>query len=62
VIQRSIQERNQPTDLLNLLQIELLRRYLAANEAPDDSAAKDALRPLIFASINGIAAAMQSTG
>ncbi len=57
VIQRSIAERNGPTDLLNLLQIELLRRYRAADEAGQQE-----LRPPLFASINGIAAAMQSTG
>ena len=57
VIQRSIQERNGPTDLLNLVQIELLRRYRAANA---DERAE--LRPILFDSINGIAAAMQSTG
>jgi len=57
VIQQSIEQRNRPTDLLNLLQIELLRRYRAADEA-----GRTALRPALFASINGIAAAMQSTG
>ncbi len=57
VIQRSIEERNGPTDVLNLLQIELLRRYRTADEA-----GRGALRPALFASINGIAAAMQSTG
>ncbi|MCG8405950.1 MAG: phosphoenolpyruvate carboxylase [Phycisphaerales bacterium] len=57
VIQRSIEQRNQPTDLLNLLQIELLRRYRDADET-----GKHELRPALFSSINGIAAAMQSTG
>jgi len=57
VIQRSIEERNGPTDMLNLLQIELLRRFRDADEAE-----KRNLRPVLFASINGIAAAMQSTG
>jgi phosphoenolpyruvate carboxylase len=57
VIQRSIEERNGPTDVLNLLQIELLRRYRGADEA-----GRGSLRPALFASINGIAAAMQSTG
>jgi len=57
VIQRSIGERNGATDVLNLLQIELLRRFRAADEEQ-----RDRLRPLIFASINAIAAAMQSTG
>jgi phosphoenolpyruvate carboxylase len=56
VIQRSIQLRNPYTDVLNLLQIELLRRS-RGDEAPDDE-----LRQALFLSINGIAAAMQSTG
>jgi phosphoenolpyruvate carboxylase len=58
VIRRSIELRNPYTDVLNLLQIELLRRYRAA--ASD--AERDPLRRLLFLSINGIAAAMQSTG
>ena len=57
VIQRSIEQRNPATDLLNLLQVELLRRYRTADEAEQRE-----LRPALFASINGIAAAMQSTG
>jgi phosphoenolpyruvate carboxylase len=58
VLKKSIQLRNPYTDVLNLLQIELLRRY---RNAPDD-ADRDALRQALFLSINGIAAAMQSTG
>ncbi len=57
VIQRSIKERNGPTDVLNLLQIELLQRFRKA-----DAAQRIELRDLMFDSINGIAAAMQSTG
>ena len=57
VIQKSIALRNPYTDVLNLLQIELLRRYRTAREAESAS-----LRRLVFLSINGIAAAMQSTG
>jgi phosphoenolpyruvate carboxylase len=57
VIRRSIELRNPYTDVLNLVQIELLRRY---REAADD--AREPLRQLLFLSINGIAAAMQSTG
>ncbi len=56
-IQRSIEQRNHATDLLNLLQVELLRRYRDADEI-----GRNKLRPLLLASINGIAAAMQSTG
>ncbi|NOX60294.1 MAG: phosphoenolpyruvate carboxylase, partial [Planctomycetes bacterium] len=57
VIQRSIEQRNGPTDLLNVLQVELLKRYARA-----DKSEKSSLRPVLFASISGIAAAMQSTG
>ena len=39
------------------VQLELMRRYRAA-----DGKAREGLRQLIFLSINGIAAAMQSTG
>jgi phosphoenolpyruvate carboxylase len=58
VIRRSIELRNPYTDVLNLVQIELLRRYRRA-ESDDE---RDRLRRLLFLSINGIAAAMQSTG
>ena len=57
VIQRSIELRNPYTDVLNLLQIELLRRFGGASEAE-----REELRQMIFVSINGIAAAMQATG
>jgi phosphoenolpyruvate carboxylase len=58
VIQKSIRLRNPYTDVLNLLQIELLQRF-RASDAEDERAA---LGEAIFLSINGIAAAMQSTG
>lgn len=58
VIQRSIQIRNPYTDVLNLLQIELLRRY----RTETNERGKEELRQALFLSINGIAAAMQSTG
>jgi len=57
VLKKSIQLRNPYTDVLNLLQIELLSRYRDA-----DPPQRDALREALFISINGIAAAMQSTG
>ncbi len=57
VIGRSIADRNPWTDVLNLAQIELLAR---AADADDDQ--RQALRPVIQASINAVAAAMQSTG
>jgi phosphoenolpyruvate carboxylase len=43
--------------VLNLLQVELLRR-----ERKADGVDTDRLRQALFLSINGIAAAMQSTG
>jgi phosphoenolpyruvate carboxylase len=57
VIAASIVERNPWTDVLNLTQIELLKRFATAAE-PE----RPALQSAILASINGIAAAMQSTG
>ncbi len=56
-IERAIAHRNPWTDVLNLIQIDLLRR---AREAGDDE--REALTPLLQASVNGIAAGMQSTG
>ncbi|GAB5521083.1 MAG: phosphoenolpyruvate carboxylase [Rhodothermales bacterium] len=58
VIQKSIALRNPYTDVLNLLQIELLRR-VRANENDEQA---HQLRQALFLSINGIAAAVQSTG
>ncbi|MXW64305.1 MAG: phosphoenolpyruvate carboxylase [Bacteroidetes bacterium SB0662_bin_6] len=58
VIQKSIFLRNPYTDVLNLLQVELIKRYRAS----DQEETRDALRQALFLSINGIAAAMQSTG
>jgi len=54
VIQRSIEARNADTDVINALQVELLRRYRAN---PDDR-----VKALILLSVNALAAAMQSTG
>jgi len=58
VLQKSIELRNPYTDVLNLLQIELLKRYRASTDAKE----QDTLREAVFLSINGVAAAMQSTG
>jgi phosphoenolpyruvate carboxylase len=58
VLKKSIELRNPYTDVLNLLQIELLERYRTST----DDAEREALREDIFLSINGVAAAMQSTG
>ncbi len=55
VIQKSIRLRNPYTDVLNLLQIELLQRA-GTSEVDDD------LREALFVSLNGVAAALQSTG
>ncbi len=57
VIQKVIGLRNPYTDVLNLLQIELLRRWEKADEKE-----QGAIRHALFLSINAIAAAMQSTG
>jgi len=56
-VQRSIALRNPYTDVLNLIQIALIRRFRKASEAE-----QPALRRALFLSINGLAAAMQSTG
>lgn len=58
VIRRSIELRNPYTDVLNLIQIELLRRHRRATS----EAERAELSELLFLSLNGIAAAMQSTG
>ena len=58
VIRKSIALRNPYTDVLNLVQLELLRRHRVAG----GEEARERLRELLFLSINGIAAAMQSTG
>lgn len=57
VIRKSIALRNPYTDVLNLLQIELLLRFRRAGETE-----AGVLGPALFLSVNGIAAAMQSTG
>ena len=59
VIRKSIRLRNPYTDVLNLLQIELLGR---ARSVTADAPEAEALREALLASINGVAAAMQSTG
>ncbi|MCA9291395.1 MAG: phosphoenolpyruvate carboxylase [Phycisphaerales bacterium] len=56
VIRRTILDRNPYADVVHLLQLELMSR------ARQRGAVDDALRRLLFLSINGIAAAMQSTG
>lgn len=58
VVGRSIAERNPMTDVLHLAQIELLSRYQSATTDTE----REQLAPVLQASINAIAAAMQSTG
>jgi phosphoenolpyruvate carboxylase len=58
VIQKSINLRNPYTDVLNLLQIELMQRW---HETDEDEEAEP-ISQALFLSINGVAAAMQSTG
>ncbi len=57
VLQKAIHLRNPYTDVLNFIQVELLRRWRAGTETDGE-----ALGYAVFLSINGIAAAMQSTG
>ena len=57
VIKKSIALRNPYTDVLNLLQIELMNRHRSASDAD-----RERLAQALFLSVNGIAAAMQSTG
>ncbi len=57
VIQQSIRERNPDTDMINALQVELLRRWRESDESEEP-----AVQSLILLSVNALAAAMQSTG
>lgn len=59
VIRKSIQLRNPYTDVLNLLQVELLERARSGDCGADEATA---LTEALLASVNGVAAAMQSTG
>lgn len=56
VIKNSIRLRNSYTDVLNLLQIELMTRRRASRKSDDR------IEHALLLSVNGIAAAMQSTG
>ncbi|HKQ50092.1 MAG TPA: phosphoenolpyruvate carboxylase [Phycisphaerae bacterium] len=57
-IQASIHARNPWTDVLNLLQVELLNRKIKKGE-PED---RKLLQAILYSSVDAIAAAMQSTG
>ena len=60
VIQRSIELRNPYVDPLNYLQVEMLRRLRAL---PDPEGPEgEALREVIFLTVNGIAAGLRNTG
>jgi phosphoenolpyruvate carboxylase len=59
VIQKSIRLRNPYTDVLNLIQHEMMSRWRTIDK---NSSEAEQLRNLLFISVNGIAAAMQSTG
>ena len=56
VLQKSIQLRNPYTDVLNLLQIELMQRRKSSKGQ------QKAINKALLLSINGLSAAMQSTG
>ena len=56
VIQQSIRERNEDTDVLNAIQVELLARWRQVENEDD------ALKSIILLSVNALASAMQSTG
>ncbi|MCA9287357.1 MAG: phosphoenolpyruvate carboxylase [Phycisphaerales bacterium] len=64
VIQDLIEARNPDTDALNLCQIELMTRWRDAGGAASDASGTTdpELQAALLASVNGIAAAMQSTG
>jgi phosphoenolpyruvate carboxylase len=57
-IKKTIQLRNPYTDILNLVQVELMKRW----QQEKDESRRDKLQYALFLSINAIAAAMQSTG
>ncbi len=57
VIQRSIDVRNPYTDVLNLLQVEALKRYRAHREASPSE-----VRTALLLTIVGVAAGMRNTG
>ncbi|HET8653916.1 MAG TPA: phosphoenolpyruvate carboxylase [Longimicrobiaceae bacterium] len=58
VIRKSVALRNPYTDVLNLVQLELMRRYRSTEKEEE----REPIRRALFLSINGVAAAMQSTG
>ncbi|TMC60130.1 MAG: phosphoenolpyruvate carboxylase [Chloroflexi bacterium] len=60
VVQRSIHLRNPYVDPLNMIQVEMLRRLRALDDAQNAEA--EVLREVIVLTINGIAAGLRNTG
>ncbi|MGB7875226.1 MAG: phosphoenolpyruvate carboxylase [Anaerolineales bacterium] len=60
VTQNAVHLRNPYIDPLNYIQVEMLRRLRALPDA--NSAEADALREVVFLTINGIAAGLKNTG
>ena len=61
VLKRSIERRNPYVDPLNFIQVQLIRELRGMDEDHDFELGQEILRA-IFASINGIAAGMKTTG
>jgi phosphoenolpyruvate carboxylase len=60
VLQRSVRRRNPYIDPLNFVQVSLLRRLRALADQDSDEA--EAIRDVIFLTINGIASGLKNTG
>ena len=60
VLQRSVHLRNPYVDLLNYLQVEMLRRL--RSEADPEGPEAEHCREVIVLTINGIAAGLRNTG
>jgi phosphoenolpyruvate carboxylase len=60
VLRRSIEVRNPYVDPINLLQVSLLQRLAATDDADGDAAAE--LRRALRLTISGVAAGMRNTG
>lgn len=60
VLQHSVQLRNPYVDPLNYIQVETLRHLRALTDA--NSAEADALREVLYITVNGIAAGLRNTG
>jgi phosphoenolpyruvate carboxylase len=60
VTQNAVQLRNLYVDPLNFIQVEMLRRLRTLDDPDGDEA--QALREVIYITINGIAAGLRNTG